>query len=112
MLFALDYDGTYDADPGFWDDFIDKALLDGHNIILATYRDDRYDKTELLVQLEKHIDVYYTRGVAKKWWLEQFAPVENSRPDVWIDDRPEAILSNSGLNREGLAVWRKGDAEK
>lgn len=107
LLFCLDYDKTYDADPGLWNNFIQSVQNSGHRVILATYRDDRFDKTPLLEEVSKTIPVYFTRGVAKKWWLEQFAPEENGRPDIWIDDRPEAILNNSGLNREGLAEWRK-----
>lgn len=112
LLFCLDYDHTYDADPAFWNDFIETAWASGHDVILATYRDERFDKTEHLVFLERMIPVYYTRGVAKKWWLEQFAAPEHSRPNIWIDDRPEAILHNSGLNREGLKEWRDELASK
>lgn len=111
MLIALDYDNTYDRTPALWMKFIDLFMREGHTVILATYRDAYFDKTPLLERLEKRIPVYYTRGVAKKWWLEQFAPVEHSRPDVWIDDRPEAILYNSGLNREELFEWRRAQAQ-
>lgn len=111
MLIALDYDHTYDRAPDLWKKFIDLFENEEHTVILATYRDDRFDKTPLLEELEKIIPVYYTRGVAKKFWLEHFAPAEHSSPDIWIDDRPEAILNNSGLNKEGLSEWRKAQVQ-
>lgn len=107
MLICLDYDKTYDADPASWNWFIAFMTLQGHEVILATYRDDRYDKTRLLDTLAEVIPVYYTRGVAKRWYLEQFAPKEHSKVDIWIDDRPEAILNNSTFSRGQLAQWRK-----
>lgn len=104
---ALDYDNTYTADPYLWEGFITMALNAGHNIFIVTYRDDRYDKNDELQFLEEDdVPVYYTRGAAKKWWMDQFAPDEHAKVDIWIDDRPEAILQNSGFNRKQLAEWR------
>lgn len=105
LLIALDYDKTYDADPDLWQIFANKAVLRGHRIVLATYRDDRFDKTPLLKEAETLFPVYYTRGVAKRWWLEQFGPED--KVDIWIDDNPEAILYNSKLPKEALAAWRE-----
>lgn len=104
MRIALDYDRTYDADPEMWDDFIRLAQAMDHEVVLLTYRDDRFDVTPLLERLSETIPVYFTRGVAKKFWSEQFGP---GSIDVWIDDKPEAILNNSGLPREGLQTWRR-----
>lgn len=106
LVIALDYDNTYDADPVAWDHFIKIFKGRGHHVVVLTFRDDRYDKTPLLLDLEKSIPVYYTRGVAKRWWSDQFGP---GKIDVWIDDRPEAIISNSLLDREKLAIWRAED---
>lgn len=111
MLIALDYDNTYDADYEFWDAFVDLGRGHGKDFILLTYRDERYDWTDLLdhIRHNKKIPVYCTRGVAKKWWWEQFG--DGRVVDVWIDDRPEAILYNSQLSREGLYEWRRAQAQ-
>jgi len=109
LKIALDYDSTYDADPKLWNSFIASCKTNGHTIFLLTYRDERYDKTPLLIELEDYIPVYYTRGVAKRWWAEQFGP---GKIDIWIDDRPESILDNSKFSPEALAEWRVGDREK
>lgn len=104
MNIALDYDNTYTASPSFWDDFISLCSNYGHNIFIVTFRDDRYDKDDTLDFFEQNdMNVYYTRGVAKKWWMEQFGePVS-----IWIDDKPEAILNNSNMTAEGLHIWRE-----
>lgn len=104
MRIALDYDKTYDADPELWDDLIRLCEVMGHEIVLLTYRDERFDVTPLLESLSERIPVYFTRGVAKKFWSEQFGP---GPIDVWIDDRPEAILNNSHFAPDQLVHWRK-----
>lgn len=107
---ALDYDGTYDAHPTLWDMFIYNAFSLGHRVSIITYRDNRFDKTPLLEALEKFgIPVYYTGGVAKRWWAEHFGP---GKIDIWIDDRPEAIINNSLYSPEALAEWRQGDRQR
>lgn len=106
-VIALDYDETYTADPLFWREFMSSARERGHNVFICTYRDDRFDRTDELDFLEQDdFDVVYTRGVAKRFWCEQFGP---GKVDVWIDDEPEAILNNSNLSVDGLHVWRGGN---
>lgn len=112
MLIALDYDGTYDQDTFAWDSFILLMHSRGHRVVIVTYRDERYDMTGALSILNFRIPTYFTRGVAKAFWMEQFAPPEDAFPDVWIDDKPKTINANSGLNREALAKWREEQTMK
>lgn len=104
MKIALDYDATYSLDPGFWDVVIDLAANAGHEIRIVTARDERYDRTPGLIAVEGKLPVIYTRGVAKRWYLSHFG--EGFVPDVWIDDRPESIISNSTFEPDKLAEWR------
>lgn len=104
-VIAVDYDETYTADPNFWYRFMLDAKEAGHYPFICTYRDDRYDVDEGLKFLEEDdIDIVYTRGVAKKWWCEQFGP---GKVDIWIDDKPNRIYENSSLSVEGLKEWRE-----
>lgn len=108
MNIALDYDHTYTVDPEFWYEFMTNARDRGYNIFIVTYRDERYDTTEgLEFLIEDDFEVYFTRGVAKKWWMNQFAPEEHKNVCVWIDDKPEAILNNSVIDNKGLEEWRQ-----
>lgn len=109
MNIAVDYDNTYTEDPEFWYDFMVEAKERGYNPVICTFRDERYDMTDgLQFLIEDDFDVYFTRGVAKKWWMEQFGISIH----VWIDDRPEAILHNSAYTKADLAVWRGGNLAK
>lgn len=108
LTIALDYDKTYDADNFMWDSFIALAESHGHKVVLVAFRDENYDKTPLLLELEKNIEVYYTGGVAKRWWCQHFGPGEI---DIWIDDNPHSITDNSKFTPEALAEWRVGDKQ-
>lgn len=109
MKIALDYDATYTEDPLFWDEFITFTRQRGHEICLLTYRDDRYDWTELMTYLTEimKLELVCTRGVAKKWFAENFM---DNPPTIWIDDNPKSILENSSLGKEGLIKWRETDS--
>lgn len=38
MIIALDYDGTYTADPALWDQFILLAIKNNHYVVCCTLR--------------------------------------------------------------------------
>lgn len=109
MKIALDYDNTYSADPVFWFAVIRLARRLGHDIRIVTARDERFDRTAPLVEAESILPVIYTRGIAKKWFCEHFG--DGFVPDVWIDDKPESVISNSMATPEILQVWRKERGE-
>lgn len=104
MRIALDYDGTFTLSPKTWLDFIALAQVEGHDIRIVTVRDDRYDRTAPLRELEQNAPIIYTRGVAKRWFVTHFG--DGFVPDIWIDDKPESILENSNAAPDWLANWR------
>lgn len=104
MKIALDYDQTYTLDPMFWSRFVSTAKLDGHDVRILTIRDERFDRTQALAELEQRVQVVYTRGVAKRWYCSHFT--DGFMPDIWIDDRPQTIINNSETTPEDLARWR------
>lgn len=109
MKIALDYDNTYSADPQFWNQFIGLSAKHGHEVRVVTARDDRFDRTDSLLVLEKIVPVVYCRGVAKKWFMSHFG--DGFVPDIWIDDKPESIFQNSDFHPEKLAEWRANRCE-
>ncbi len=109
MKIALDFDNTYTADPFLWNAFINSAHSSGHEVRIVTARNERFDRTAALVELEKHIPVIYCRGVAKEWYLTHFG--DGFVPDVWIDDRPQSIFMNSEFAPDKLAEWRANRGE-
>ena len=80
MLIALDYDGTYTADPSLWDEFIRSAQARGHTVKIVTMR----HPSEAIVN--PPVEVIYTSRNAKSAYL---------KPDIWIDDSPHWIYQDS-----------------
>jgi hypothetical protein len=95
MLIALDYDGTYTADPVFWDTFIVSARVHGHTVVCITMRHEHEEHGEsaaVLEDMEAHgIQVMFTGRLAKR----AFAAAKGLHPDVWIDDSPHCICEDA-----------------
>lgn len=79
MLIALDYDGTYTADPVLWDAFIKKAKERGHEVKIATMRFPSEPVPDV------GCEVVYTERKAKYGCMPA---------DIWIDDRPHFLFHN------------------
>jgi hypothetical protein len=88
MLIALDWDGTYTADPALWNAFIDAARSRMHEVWIVTARHESEP-----VQPGTHVDrVVYTGRQAKR----HFVSTKTGRTvQVWIDDMPEFILTGA-----------------
>ena len=78
MLIALDYDGTYTADPELWKAFITKARERGHEVKIATMR----FPTEPIPDIG--CEVIYTSRKAKFGCM----PAQ-----IWIDDMPHFLFT-------------------
>lgn len=105
MKIALDYDKTYTLNKPFWNKFAIDARENGFDIRIITIRNPLKDNID--DRVADGLPIIYTDGVAKKWYCYHNAyNTEGWNPDVWIDDRPETIINNSGATREQLAEWR------
>lgn len=109
MRIAVDYDGTFTADPVLWMAFMADAQRQGHEVFIVTIRNDLHDEDEWLASLKIRFPVYFTRGVAKRWWCLHHGP---GAVDVWIDDTPESILENSPMTPEEILEWRARKAAR
>lgn len=109
MKIALDYDRTYNADKPFWDKFITMSTSSNNQIWIVTARGPE-DKLSL-EQVKPNIrdcleDIIYCNGIAKRWHLHHHYDLDI---DVWIDDKPDNILSNSTATKEVLVAWRASE---
>lgn len=84
MTIAIDYDGTWTADPDLWEKFAGIAAQKGHKVIIATGR--HYYSDDMRV-LPKWLTVIYTKGQLK----EQALLKEGIKVDIWCDDMPGMI---------------------
>lgn len=88
MLIAIDYDGTYTADPDLWAAFIASCEARGHEVICVTCRRSTPEnRREVIVPSIPKYDHYFTGLSSKRWFLEQMG----IKPDIWIDDMPETV---------------------
>lgn len=85
MLIALDYDGTYTADPVLWGAFLAQAAQRGHEVVIATMR---HESEPIAVD---GVRVIYTGRQAKRPFLQTMG----LNPSIWIDDMPDFILFGS-----------------
>lgn len=86
MIIALDYDKTYTADPDLWDEFINLAQNNSHEIICITMR---FPSEK--IEIDKVKKIYYTSRKAKLIWAKQ----NNINVDIWIDDKPGWLFDDA-----------------
>ena len=87
MIVALDYDGTYTADPELFALLIALLKDRGHQVIIATMR--YADREE--IEHDTGCTIYYTGRKAKAVALRDLGMT----PDIWIDDMPLWIHQDS-----------------
>ncbi len=93
MLIALDYDGTYTADPELWDQFISNARMRGHEVYCVTMRYEDTESKEVTISLEGKVNrIIYTDRKAKK---AAFRMKCGYNPDIWIDDNPDWLYEDA-----------------
>lgn len=90
MNISLDYDGTYTEDTEAWNTFIELFLSNGHNIFLVTMRFPTEANRDIK-NLSEKISIIFTSRQAKKAFVES----QGIEIDVWIDDNPAWIYSDS-----------------
>lgn len=83
---ALDWDGTFTADPILWVSFISQARRNGHQVYIVTMR---HPDEAVRLPSDTQVDgIYYTGRQAKLRFVEE----RGLKIDIWIDDRPDFIL--------------------
>ncbi|SEF31323.1 hypothetical protein ABL840_09265 [Variovorax sp. NFACC27] len=109
MLIALDFDGTFTADPDLWLSFIASSRSRGHQVCVVTMRDE-FEAEDVHRQLLGKVDrIVFTARHAKLPFLE----ARGITPHIWIDDMPCWILSDAapaGLRAGGELNWETTDA--
>ena len=91
LLFCLDFDETFTADPDLWLGFIQLAKSRGHSVICATMRHEHEGqeiKDILGGVCEK---IIFTGRKAKMQHVQE----QGFYPSIWIDDSPHWILTDS-----------------
>lgn len=92
MNIALDYDGTFTADPVFWLRFVRNALDAGHVVYCVTMLEP-HQTHDMDFELQCMVKVITTSSKAKK----PFVDALGIKIDIWIDDRPDWIINDAWI---------------
>jgi hypothetical protein len=87
MIIALDYDGTYTADPDLWDSFIHASHSRGHQVHVVTMRHE----SEPVRMGAQPARIHYTDRRAKRPFMQS----KGLSVQIWIDDMPDFILGSA-----------------
>jgi hypothetical protein len=93
MIICIDYDDTYTADPGLWDNFAAAAIRRGHDVWCVSARaDSSMDKARYSIgAIIGDNRCVGTNGAAKRDFLFKTRGVYG---DIWIDDMPETVCGD------------------
>ena len=95
LKIAIDYDDTWTAAPELFSIFVQMAAALGHEVFLVTSRPghgmEKIDSNKLPSHLRSR--VFYAAGTAKRTFMQRYG----IEIDIWIDDKPDYIVRNYGL---------------
>lgn len=86
LTIAIDWDGTYNADPDLFKDIIELIKLKGHKVVIVTGRSECTGQ-EIKNEMINVAPVVF----AGDNWKKNAAIAMGYEIDVWIDDLPESI---------------------
>jgi HK97 family phage portal protein len=95
LTISIDFDRTFAADPALWGEFARKAVADGNRVVMISRRPEA-DREEVISSLgdyaEAFSDVLLVGSDTLKDDAAQAAGID---VDVWVDDSPQFIRSES-----------------
>lgn len=96
VTIAIDYDGTWTADPAAFGAFACLLRKRGHRVLVVTARVSGHG--EVARECEPHVDLVMYSGAAYK---RDHCEALGEKVDIWIDDMPGMIGPDIPLIGEG-----------
>lgn len=93
LVFGLDYDGTFTADPDLWRQFISSATARGHAVVCVTAR-----RTPPDFSREPRLPDCVPVVCAGQTYKQHAAAKAGYPVNIWIDDMPELIAPSKVLS--------------
>lgn len=94
LLFAIDYNETWDRDPEMFRDLATVLTDAGHGVIVVTRAPSL--RPEQLATIPREIDIVYCPGEFK----QESCIRQGFYVSIWIDDNPKGI--SEGVSRERI----------
>jgi hypothetical protein len=98
MIIAIDYDGTYAADPETFDKVIKLFQEAGHTVICVTGRDGGAMGDIVRATIGQLIPIVF----AGPEWKKVAAKNQGYNVDVWVDDVPNMISPQNPMSPRNL----------
>lgn len=92
MIISIDFDDTYTKDPELWDMFCLSAIDKGHTVYCVSARPEEH-MYKVRNTIGKVIGTRKCFGTSLKCKRDHMKKY-GIHIDVWIDDTPDAIVSN------------------
>lgn len=97
MRIALDFDGTFTADPVLWQNFVAMAKQRGHDVKIVTARHKGFNNSVNWLDNGPVEQAAKDMGVEIVYCgMQQKQDVYGA--DIWIDDRPDMVVGTDQLN--------------
>lgn len=93
LVFGLDYDGTFTADPDLWRRFVADAQRCGHTVVCVTARREVPDFSR-----DPRLPLGVPIVLAAQTWKQHAAAKAGYPVNIWIDDMPELIAPSKVLD--------------
>ncbi len=91
MVFAVDYNQTYNLDPEAFREMIVNLKKRSHTCIMVTSRHDGTPEAEeVRTAIGNLVPIVFAGDV----WKDEAARAAGYNVDVWLDDRPAGIRSH------------------
>jgi hypothetical protein len=94
ILFAVDFDSTWTADPALFRMLVAIGQARGHRFVLVT---GRSDEGQWGAVVRREIRDLMPIVFAANGWKREAAERAGFKVDIWIDDHPEAVAKQTLL---------------
>lgn len=103
---AIDFDGTFTANPALFCQLIGMMLKYGADVRLVTFRFSTGNNSDIYTWAERfNVPVIFTEGEQKQTFCEGVG----WEPDIWIDDDPRFIPAVTDLEDVAHGCRVKGE---
>ena len=115
MTISIDFDRTFTADPPMWGKFARQSAEAGNRVVMVSRRPNTPDdQAEVEGTLGEYKDAFSDVLLVGDAMKDEAAKAAGINVDIWIDDSPQFIRSESRAAPDSISVgdfvsWGSGD---
>jgi HK97 family phage portal protein len=115
MTISIDFDRTFTANPSMWGQFAKQSAEAGNRVVMVSRRPNTPDdQAEVEGTLGEYKDAFSDVLLVGDTMKDEAAKAAGINVDIWIDDSPQFIRSESRAAPDSISVgdfvsWGSGD---